>query len=360
MKTKLFSIVLLLMFFVVGTTFAQNVNITGTVTDEGGDPLIGVTILVKGTTSGALTDLDGKYSISANSGDVLIFSYTGQKTEERTVGNATVMNVTLAEETSLLGEVVVIAYGEQSRKKLVQSVSTISNENIKDIPAVAPQELLQGQASGVQVVNSSGILGAAPVIKIRGVASISSGGRPLIVIDGVPMNDANQTSGQGGQSLNPLGDINPNDIESFSVLKDAAATAVYGSRGANGVVLITTKSGSKNSPTRITLDVTQSFTESTDIIEMMNADQFRQFRIESGAATPGSDPQTSFDWPSQVVRTGNSQNINVGISGGSAKTSFFVGGTYSDQEGFIIGNNLKRASGRINLNHDATDWLQLG
>lgn len=360
MKTKLFSIVLLLMFFVVGTAFAQNVNITGTVTDEGGDPLIGVTILVKGTTSGALTDLDGKYSISANSGDVLIFSYTGQKTEERTVGNATVMNVTLAEETSLLGEVVVIAYGEQSRKKLVQSVSTITNENIKDIPAVAPQELLQGQASGVQVVNSSGILGAAPVIKIRGVASISSGGRPLIVIDGVPMNDANQTTGQGGQALNPLGDINPNDIESFSVLKDAAATAVYGSRGANGVVLITTKSGKKNSPTRITLDMTQSFTESTDIIEMMNADQFRQFRIESGAATPGSDPQTSFDWPSQVVRTGNSQNINVGISGGSAKTSFFVGGTYADQEGFIVGNNLKRASGRINLNHDATDWLQLG
>lgn len=239
-------------------------------------------------------------------------------------------------------------------------MATVSNDNIKDIPAVSPQELLQGQASGVQVVSSSGILGAAPVIKIRGVASISSGGRPLIVVDGVPMNDANQTEGQGGQSLNPLGDINPNDIESFSVLKDAAATAVYGSRGANGVILITTKSGKKNTPTRVTLDVNQSFTESTDILQMMNADQFRQFRIDAGAAAPGDDPQTSFDWPSQVVRTGNSQNINVGISGGSDKTTFFVGGTYSDQEGFIIGNNLQRASGRINLSHDATDWLQLG
>lgn len=360
MKLNAFTLLSLLMLFVVHYSNAQQRTISGVVTDQDGVTLPGVNILVKGTVRGTQTDFDGNYAIQATSGETLVFSYTGQRPEERTIGVSDVIDVQMAENTEILDEVVVIAYGQQSRKKLVQSVATIDNENIRDIPAVSPQELLQGQASGVQVVNSSGILGAAPVIKIRGVASITSGGRPLIVVDGVPLNDANLTSGQGGQALNPLADINPNDIESFSVLKDAAATAVYGSRGANGVVLITTKSGGKNQETRVTVNVSTSRSEATDFFDMMNADQFRQFRIDAGAAQPGADPQTSFDWPSNVVRTGISQDVDVSISGGGEKTAFFVGGTYSDQEGFIIGNDLKRASGRINLSHEANDWLRLG
>ncbi len=357
---KKLSLVLFLSLFGLATAFAQQRTVTGKVIDDSGEPLIGATVLIQGTSTGVVTDIDGSYSIQTPNNATLVFSYTGFVTQEITLGTSNVVDVTMETNVEALEEVVVIAYGEQSRKKLVQSVTTVGNENIRDIPAVSPQELLQGQASGVQVVGSSGILGSAPVIKIRGVASISSGGRPLVVIDGVPLNDANQTEGEGGQALNPLADINPNDIESFSVLKDAAATAVYGSRGANGVILITTKSGRKNEPTTISLNTSTSWSESTDFLDMMNADQFRQFRINSGAANPGDDPQTSFDWPSNVVRTGFSKDVNVSIRGGSEKTSFFVGGTFQDQEGFIVGNNLKRISGRINLDHDATDWLNFG
>lgn len=357
---KKFLLVLLFSVFGLATAFAQQRTITGTVTDDEGEALIGATVLIQGTSTGVVTDIDGKYSIQAESGQTLVFSYTGFVSQEIEVGASNVIDVSMETNVEALDEVVVIAYGQQSRKKLVQSVATVDNDNIKDIPAISPQELLQGQASGVQVVNSSGILGSAPVIKIRGVGSISSGGRPLVVLDGVPLNDANLTSGQGGQPLNPLADINPNDIESFSVLKDAAATAVYGSRGSNGVILITTKSGRKNTPTTVNFNTSTSWTESTDVFDMMNADEFRQFRIDAGAADPGTQPQTGFDWPSAVVRTGFSKDFDLSIRGGSEKTSFYVGGTYKDTEGFIIGNNLKRVSGRINLDHDATDWLRLG
>lgn len=361
MRVKNYWMLLLLCLFSITVTLAQEKNVSGSVTDQNGMPLPGVNILVKGTTNGTQTDFDGNYSIRVNVGQVLVFTYIGQKTVERTVGAANTINVQMEEDAQTLEEVVVIAYGQQNRQKLVQSVSTVDNESIKDIPALSPQELLQGQASGVQVVNSSGILGAAPVIKIRGVASISSGGRPLIVIDGVPLNDAIVTGGQGGQGLNPLADINPNDIESFSVLKDAAATAVYGSRGANGVILITTKSGRKNQDTRVTLDMSTSWTKSTDVFDMMNADEFREFLVEAGfAASTGDLPQGSFDWPSNVVRTGISKDLNMNITGGSEKTTFFVGLTYKDQEGFIKGNNLDRLSARLNLTHDVNDWLKVG
>ncbi|MCB0639956.1 MAG: TonB-dependent receptor, partial [Lewinella sp.] len=353
---------LMFLFFTLAcdALWAQQRTISGTVTDEAGDPLIGATVQVKETFSGTVTDTDGTYSIQVNLGATLVFSYTGFLTQEIDVGASNVIDVVLETNVSALDEVVVIAYGEQSRTKLVQSVATVDNRNIRDIPAVAPQELLQGQASGVQVVNSSGILGAAPVIKIRGVASISSGGRPLIVLDGVPLNDANLTAGQGGQALNPLGDINPNDIESFTVLKDAAATAVYGSRGANGVVLITTKSGRRNEATTVTVNASTSWSQSTDRVQMMNADEFRDFRVATNQAVAGNDPTTSFDWPSNVVRTGLSQDVDLSIRGGSEKTTFYVGGSIKDQQGFIVGNNLNRYSGRINLNHQANNWLNIG
>ena len=360
MRSKFTGVLILLTLFVVPLSFAQQRTVTGNITDQDGLELPGVSVVVKGTNRGTQSDFDGNYTIEASVGETLVFTYLGQRREEKTVGASNVINVQMAEETEALEEVVVIAYGQQNRKKLVQSVATIDNESIRDIPAVSPQELLQGQASGVQVVNSSGILGAAPVIKIRGVASISSGGRPLVVVDGVPLNDSNLTTGQGGQALNPLADINPNNIESFSVLKDAAATAVYGSRGANGVILITTKSGRKNQKTAVTVNASTSWTQSTDVFDMMTADEFRQFRIDSGAVAPGADPEGSFDWPSNVTRTGFSKDIDFSITGGSEKTTFFVGATFKDQEGFIIGNNLRRTGARINLNHDAADWLKLG
>ncbi|HHC78241.1 MAG TPA: TonB-dependent receptor [Flavobacteriia bacterium] len=360
MKCKFYNLCFFFVMFSSLLLHAQLRTITGTVTDESG-PLPGVSVIIKGTTTGTETDFDGKYSIKATTGDILVFSFVGMTSQEKTIGVSNTINVVLTAD-NILNEVVVIAYGQQSRKKLVQSVSTISNDNIKDIPAVSPQELLQGQASGVQVVNSSGILGASPVIKIRGVASISSGGRPLIVVDGIPLNDAVVTGGQGGQGLNPLSDINPNDIESISVLKDAAATAVYGSRGSNGVVLISTKQGKKNEKTNISLNISTAWSESTDTFDMMNADEFRNYLAEVGfgGGDPNSFPQGSFDWVPNVIRTGFSQDLNLNVSGGGEKTTFFIGATYKDQEGFIIGNNLSRIGVRLNVTHDANDWLRFG
>ena len=361
MKQKFKWMLLPLLVLSVTFSYAQEKSVTGTVTDQTGLPLPGVSVVEVGTTNGTQTDFDGNYKISVEQGSQLRFSYIGQKTITRDVGAGNTIDVKMQEDAQALEEVVVIAYGSQTKQKLVQSVSTVGEDEIRDIPAVSPQELLQGQASGVQVVNSSGILGASPVIKIRGVASISSGGRPLIVVDGVPLNDDLVTGGQGGQPLNPLADINPNDIQSFSVLKDAAATAVYGSRGSNGVILITTKGGKKNQDTQITMDVSTSWTKSTDTFDMMNGDEFREYLVNAGFATSTSDfPQGNFDWVPNVVRTGFSKDINVGISGGGEKTTFFMGLTAKDQQGFIIGNNLARLSGRLNITHDATDWLKVG
>lgn len=341
--------------------FSQELKITGIITSSSTDEfLTGVNISVLGTSRGTLSSLDGTYSINAIQGETLVFSFIGMTTVKVLIGIEQTINIAMEENVAALDEVIIIAYGQQTRQKLVQSVSTVNNGQIRDLPADSPQDLLQGQASGVQVVNGSGILGSGTIIKIRGVASLSSGGSPLIVVDGVPLNDSNLTLGQGGQPLNPLGDVNPNDIESFSVLKDAAATAIYGSRGANGVILITTKKGKINQKTQINIDVTSSWSEVTDTYNMMNADQFRQFRIDIGVAQPGQDPQGSYDWPSNVVRTGFSNDINFNASGGSEKTTFYIGATHKDQEGFIVGNNLKRLSGRVNVSHNATDWLKLG
>lgn len=362
MKKRMNGILTLFIVFVVQISFAQEqLTISGTVTDESGIPLPGVNIIVQGTNTGTQTDFNGDYTINAGPQDVLVFSFVGLTTQEVPVDNRTTINVTLESDAAALDEVVVVAYGVQDRRTLVQSVSKVNAEQIEDIPAVSPQDLLQGQASGVQVISASGILGSATTVKIRGVSSITSGNRPLFVVDGVPLGDTDQTAGQGGQPLNPLSDINPNDIESMSVLKDAAATAVYGSRGANGVVIITTKRGSKGQDTRVVLDTYTSFTESTDIFDMMDADQFREFRVETGAAASVADqPQGGFDWPSAVVRTGVASNVDMSVSGGSEKSAFYLGTTFADQEGFIIGNDLDTRSVRLNLNHEANEWLDVG
>ncbi|ANH60957.1 SusC/RagA family TonB-linked outer membrane protein [Dokdonia donghaensis] len=352
---------LVLLGFMAQVTLAQK-TITGTVKEQNG-PLPGASVLIQGTTTGTQTDFDGNFSIEASSTDVLTFSYVGFKEVSIPVGNQTIINVTL-EEDNALDEVVIVAFGSQTKKKNVQSVSVVGQDAIKDIPANSPQELLQGQAAGVQVVQSSGVLGAAPTIKIRGVASVSSGSRPLFVVDGVPLNDTDLTSNQGAnQGLNPLANINPNDIESISVLKDASATAIYGSRGSNGVVIVTTKSGSKGGQTTVTLNVSTGISESTDTFDMMNADEFRQYAVDAnyfGIDNVADLPQGGFNWVDGVTRTGISNNIDASVSGGSEKTSFYISTNFKDEEGFIIGNDLKRRAGRLNINHTATDWLEIG
>ncbi len=364
----------LYMLFLMGifSAFAQQKNVSGVVTDFEGLPLPGVNILVKGTITGTQSDFDGNYIIQANEGDVLVFSYIGQKTVERTVGASNTINVQMDQDTQALEEVVVIGYGNQEERKIIQNVGIVKEEAIENLQVVSADQLLQGQSAGTQIVNASGVLGSAAVIRVRGVNSINSGSQPLIVIDGVPITDSQNTLNRGGNTgINPLSYVNPNDIASLTVLKDAGATSIYGSRGANGVILITTKKGRRNSATTVTLDVNTQYSESTDVPDILTADEFRQFKSEVATlqnGTPTSPEDLGLgaigsggtDWLGGVQRTGISQNYNLGVRGGSEKTSFFFGLDYQNTEGFIIGNDQQRAGARINIDTDVNSWLKAG
>src|SRR5690606_26741685 len=294
------------------------------------------------------------------------FSYLGYAELTETIGTGTTLDVVLGISTSELTEVVVVGYGRQSRALSTQSVASVNAESFKNVPIQTPQQILQGPAAGDNMVNSSGVVGSEAQITIRGGSSLSAGGRPLFVVDGVPLNNAgaSYSQTQGAYSaLNPLLNINPNDIESISVLKDASAVAIYGSRGANGVVLINTKKGANADKTTVNVDYFNGFSEPTELIPMMNADQWRQFRTEyltaRGASVPDY-PTDSYDWVDGVVRTGHVSTANVSATGGTEKTTFFVGGTYSDESGYTIGSGMKGLSGRINLNHKVSDKVNFG
>ncbi|TMM53149.1 TonB-dependent receptor [Maribacter algarum] len=357
----------------ISWTQAQEKSITGNITDQDDVHLPGVNILVKGTTTGTQSDFDGNYAIQASMGDVLVFSYLGQATTERRITESNTINVQMQEDAEALEEVVVVGYGNQLEKKIIQNVALIKEEAIENLQVVSADQLLQGQSAGTQIVNASGVLGSAAVIRVRGVNSINSGSQPLIVIDGVPITDtAGNTLNRGGNTgINPLSYVNPNDIASLTVLKDAGATSIYGSRGANGVILITTKKGKKNSKTTLTLDVNTQFSQSTDVPDILTADEFRQFKsevatIQNGTPTSPEDLNLGAigsggtDWLAGVQRTGISQNYNMGIRGGGEKTTFFFGLDYQDTEGFIIGNDQQRAGARINIDTEVNDWLKAG
>nr|WP_299000187.1 TonB-dependent receptor [uncultured Allomuricauda sp.] len=369
---KLFGTLFMLLLTTVA--MSQEKTITGTVIDQTGIPLPGVNIVVEGTSNGTQTDFDGNYSITGSVGQALLFTYLGQKTERRVIGASNVIDLQMEEDAQALQEVVVIGYGNQEEKKIIQNVGIVKQEAIENLQVVSADQLLQGQSAGTQIVNASGVLGSAAVIRVRGVNSINSGSQPLIVIDGVPITDtATNTLNRGGNTgINPLSFVNPNDIESLTVLKDAGATSIYGSRGANGVILITTKKGRKGENTTVTLDVNTQFSQSTDVPDILTADEFRQFKsdvatIQNGGVTVspedlglGAIGSGGTDWLGGVQRTGISQNYNLGIRGGSEKTSFFFGLDFQDTEGFIVGNDQQRAGARINIDSQVNDWLKAG
>lgn len=356
---------LLFAVFIGLQAFAQDKTVSGKVTSsEDGTPLPGVSITVKGTTKGASTDANGVYKISTPANSVLVFSYVGFTMREIQTKNQTIIDLQLSPDAGVLNEVVVVGYGQQSKKLSTQTIATVGSKAIANRPVLSPQELLQGQAAGVQMVGSSGLLGANPVIRIRGAASITGGGQPLFVVDGVPLNDGTLSGGQGGGSgLNPLLNINPQDIESMSVLKDAAAVSIYGSRGANGVILINTKKGTADRKTEISLDSYVGFSNPTSLIPMMNTEQFVGYVAAYRAArnlpaVPLSNDY--FDWPTNVVQQGKTNNISLSARGGNQSTTFFIGGTYATESGFTIGNDLRRLAGRLNLEHKVNKFLTIG
>jgi TonB-linked SusC/RagA family outer membrane protein len=365
-------ITLLLAFFAIGLNVlvAQTREITGKVTsaDDGGS-MPGVSISVKGTSLGTITDTDGKYVLKVPAdAKTLVFSFVGMALQEIAIGTQSVINVQLKSEDIAVDEVVVVGYGVQKKRDISGSVSTVKGETIKNIPVQTFEQALQGKAAGVQLTIPNGLLGNPPVVRIRGFNSISGSSNPLYIVDGVPVftGDVSRTSA----SLNALGDINPSDIASIEVLKDASATAIYGSRAANGVVLITTKKGSSGKLT-VTYDANVGWTSPYRLYELMNAKEFVDTKNTARANANGLAPayfiqknaagqEIDTDWNDYVYQTGFQQNHNMSFSGGTSATTYYLGLGYSDNEGILITNTFKRKNVRFNLDHKLNKWITLG
>jgi TonB-linked SusC/RagA family outer membrane protein len=369
---------LLLMLYAPWVLAQDNVTVTGKViSQENNAGLPGVNVVVKGTTTGTTTNADGNYTIAAPANSTLVFSFIGYINEEVAVGNRSTININLAPDIKSLSEVVVIGYGERERKDLTGSISTVSSAEIEKSVAIQPELALQGRAAGVFVSTPGGNPNARPQVRIRGVGTFNFAD-PLYVVDGVPITEFGSTNISGVEAdlrgnVNILSLINPADIESISVLKDAAAAAVYGVRASNGVVLITTKKGKQGKP-RVEVTASRGIQNLRKTYDMLNVQQFTQLYQEA-AENANQDPQAVFD-PTNANYLGNSptydwqtplinrdallEDYSAKMSGGSEATTYYVSGGYSKTESPLISNNLKRYSLAINVNSKINKYLSAG
>jgi iron complex outermembrane receptor protein len=321
----------------------DEIKVSGTVRDENG-PLPGVTVRVKDSSNGIATDASGNYTIKANRNETLVFSMVGFQTQEVVVTNANI-DVTLAVDTKQLEEVVVVGYGTQKRSDVTGAIASVNSENFNRGVVTNPGELLQGKLAGVSIAANSGEPGAPQNIIIRGIGSLRSGTQPLYVVDGFVLDNSST-----GVPTNPLNFINPNDIESIDVLKDASATAVYGSRAANGVVVITTKKG-KGKP-QINFLASTAVSSMANTIDVFDADTFRRQVVAVGGTLEDFGANTN--WQDELTQRGISNNLNLSMSGASSENfSYFTSVGYQDQEGILKNSRLKRYSGKLNMNQRA-------
>ncbi|KAF0131876.1 MAG: tonb-dependent receptor [Bacteroidetes bacterium] len=352
-KNVLLTFVLTLFF---GSLFAQSIPVSGTVTSASDKmPVPGVTVQIKGTTQGTTTDLDGVYKLEAPADATLVFSFVGMQTTEVPVNKRLVINVVMEEDKIDLGEVVVVGYSTSSKKLISSSVGVVQEEEIKNAPVRTIEGVLQGKAAGVTININSGTPGGQNSIKLRGGSSINASNQPLIVIDGVPvLTGSFGQIGYSGQEIDALSDINPNDIESFTILKDASATAIYGSRASNGVILITTKKGSFRQ-TNVSLNTSYGWQTlpKERLPELMNAAQWNEYK---GTNVQGIDT----DWMKEILQTAPTSNTEISVSSGNDKTRLFVSGNYYSQDGTVKSTRFDRYSGRLNVDHKLRDNLTIG
>lgn len=373
MKNKLikhFSIVsFILMILCVQNIMAQKRTVSGIVTDSKNEPLIGVNVTIKNaSTTGTITDIDGKYSLEIPSGNsVLVFSYIGYSTQEVKVSNRSVVDIVLKDDMQALEEVVVVGYGTMKKSDLTGSVSSITSDNFKLGTDLTPQQLMQGAFSGVNISQNSGKPGGSNTIRVRGGTSITASNDPLYVIDGVPIStSAGVNQSNIGSSttdffdqepINPLSNINPNDIESINILKDASATAIYGSRGANGVIMITTKKG-KAGMRQLDYSFNLGVSTVAKKLDVLTGDEYRKTVSELGLTLDDKGQNTN--WQDVIFRTAISQNHYVSFMSGSENTSYRASAGYSNQNGVMEGSGMKSANARMNINHKAlNDKLKL-
>ncbi len=334
----------LLLFLMTGFQImsAQQISITGTVTDTTGEPLLGVSVTVPGTPTGVSTDLDGKFSINADAKGKLKFSYVGYQTVEEPINNRKVINVVMEENAEVLSEVVVIGYGTMDKKELTSAISHVSEKDFLTVSSPDPKMLIQGKVPGVSITNTgAGDPNNMAGIQIRGVSSRSAGLGPLIVIDGVPGGD--------------LSNVNVNDIASFDILKDGAASAIYGTRGSNGVVVVTTKKGSKDGAVHTSYSATLSWDKAKKELDIMSAQDYRDVRL--GWGDRGVDLGGNLDWLDAVTRTGFAMQHTLTISGGNENSNYRVTADYRDANGIDLRSNREEYGARASVMHTTKGGL---
>ncbi|MFP4505865.1 MAG: SusC/RagA family TonB-linked outer membrane protein [Cyclobacteriaceae bacterium] len=347
------------LLFVVGVANAQT-TVSGTVTAPEEGALPGVNVLVKGTSTGTVTDLDGNYRLTVPEGnDVLVFSSIGYVSQEIEINGRTTINVELQSDVQALSEVVVIGYGTQEARDATGAVSSVKSEDFNQGVIASPEQLIQGRAAGVQITQASGEPGSGVNIRIRGTSSVRGGNNPLFVVDGVPLAGDNVSGGgvdvgAGSSSArNPLNFLNPNDIESIDILKDASATAIYGSRGANGVVLITTKSG-RGADSQLNYSYNIGVSNITKKYDLLGADEFVDAYADLNNLSPGDESLEALDlgfdtdWQDEIFRTAIAHNHDLSYSGGGENGSYRLSLGYTDQEGIVERSGLRRLSARFN------------
>lgn len=354
-------------------SYAQDRTISGTVASDDGTALPGVSVIVKGTTIGTVTDIDGKYTLSVPAGsNTLVFSFIGYVSGEAEINGRTSIDVLMTSDTKQLSEVVVVGYGTQLKQEVTGNIAKVSSADLTNVPVATIESAMQGRASGVYINQGSGKLGAGMSIRIRGASSVSASNQPLYVVDGIIVNSTDPGSANE-EPLNPIADINPNDIQSIEILKDAAAAAIYGSRASNGVVIVTTKKGTVGK-TKVNIGYYTGFSTPTRKRKFLNAAQYRELFTAAAeneglsaedefAGESGTDDWSkNFDtnWSDEAFQRGGVNQYDASASGGDQKTRFFVSLNYNDQKGIIVGNAFSRASGRINLDHSISDKITIG
>jgi|AGTN01.1.fsa_nt_gi TonB-linked outer membrane protein, SusC/RagA family/TonB-dependent outer membrane receptor, SusC/RagA subfamily, signature region len=357
-------LVLLIMLFAPFIAFAQGLNVKGTVTDVQGNPLPGASIMEKNTTNGTIADMDGNFSMNvANNQSILIFSFIGCVTVEETVGNRTSMTIVMKDDVKRLEEVVVVGYGQMKKSDLSGSVASLGKADLENRPLASIEQGLRGKLAGVQVSAITGAPGAGSTMRIRGGTSITAGMEPLYVIDGILIyND------KKWDSMDPLSTISPSDIESIDILKDASAAAIYGARGANGVVIVTTKRGSEGGTT-VNVNTKIGIQTRAKKLDMANGDEFRELMLQGyeysssvSSSTPAYEKRpeiwnTNTDWQDEVFQSAVVENYDVNISGGTEKMRHSLSLGYFNQDGIVIGSDFNRLSGKANVDYKFSKYV---
>lgn len=338
-------------------TIIQEFSVSGQVLDSNNQPLPGANVLEKGTTNGTQTDFDGNFSLEiSKASSTLVISYMGFVTQEIQVSSSQNISVTLQEDAAALDEVVVVGYGTMRKSDLTGAIAQIKGDELKDVSTANPVQALQGKAAGVAVVNTDASPGAAPTLRIRGSGSISAGNDPLIVIDGFPLVNNN------------LNDISANDIESMEILKDASSAAIYGSRGANGVILITTKKGKKGQ-NNLDISASTGFSTPARVPDMLDRNDFLNFINDAYQFSNGNPvysdsnpaPEYNTNWQNEIIKDlATTQNYSIAFSGGKDKTTYMLSGNLFSQDGIVEASGFKKLTARINLDHEYKPWVTVG